>query len=73
MHVFTYSEARQKFAEVLKLAELHGRVMIRRRDGISFALTPEPLPRSPMDVPSIDTDVTTDEIVDVVRAGRRRG
>ena len=72
MQVFTYSEARQKLAEVLKIAEVSGKVIIRRKDGLSFSLMPEEMPASPMDVASIKTDITSDELVDIVRKGRRR-
>jgi PHD/YefM family antitoxin component YafN of YafNO toxin-antitoxin module len=40
MQVYTYSEARQKLAAVLKQAEHSGKVFIRRKDGQIFALTP---------------------------------
>ncbi len=39
MHVYTYSEARQKLASVLEQAEATGKVIIRRKDGRTFALT----------------------------------
>ncbi len=53
MQVYTYSEARQKLARVLKQAESTGKVLIRRKDGRTFALVPEQIPSSPLDVPSI--------------------
>jgi hypothetical protein len=40
MQVYTYSEARQKLAEVLEQAESSGKVVIRRGDGRTFALIP---------------------------------
>jgi len=73
MRVYTYSEARQKLARVLKQAESTGKVMIRRKDGRTFALVPEQIPSSPLDVPSIKADISTQEIVAIVRAGRERG
>ncbi|MFZ1985517.1 MAG: type II toxin-antitoxin system Phd/YefM family antitoxin [Desulfatitalea sp.] len=72
MQVYTYSEARQKLAVVLKQAEASGKVIIRRRDGRTFALTPERSTFSPLDVPSIKTSITTQEIVDIIREGRER-
>jgi hypothetical protein len=72
MQVFTYSEARQQLASVLDVAEATGKVIIRRRDGRTFALTPERLDRSPLDVPSIRTAVSTRELVSIVRGERRR-
>lgn len=41
MQIYTYSEARQKLATVLEQAENTGKVLIRRKDGRTFALTPE--------------------------------
>jgi len=75
MQVYTYSEARQKLATVLDKAESTGRVIIRRRDGRSFALVPQEAPSSPLDIPSIRTGVSTQELVALVRKerGRTRG
>ncbi len=72
MQIFTYSEARQKFAFVLEQAESTGKVLIRRKDGRTFALIPEKNTGSPLDVPSIQADISTKEIVDIVREGRER-
>ena len=72
MQVFSYSEARQKLATVLKQAESTGKVIIRRKDGRTFALVPEKIASSPLDVPMINAKVTTDEIVDIIREGRER-
>ena len=72
MQVYTYSEARQKLASVLEQAESTGKVIIRRKDGRTFALTPENVKTSPLDVPSIKAKITTSEIVDIIREGRER-
>lgn len=72
MQVYSYSEARQKLAMVLKQAESTGKVIIRRKDGRTFALVPEKIASSPLDVPSIKAKVTTKEIVDIIREGRAR-
>lgn len=72
MQVYTYSEARQKLAVVLQQAETSGKVIIRRKDGRTFALVPEKVAVSPLDVPSIKAKVTAQEIVDFVREGRER-
>lgn len=44
MQVYTYSEARQKLAFVLEQAEDTGKVLIKRKDGRTFALVPERMP-----------------------------
>jgi antitoxin Phd len=72
MQVYTYSEARQKLATVLEQAESTGKVLIRRKDGRTFALIPEQIASSPLNVPFIKANVTTKEIVDIVRKGRER-
>ncbi len=75
MQVYTYSEARQKLSSVLDRAESTGKVIIRRKDGRTFALIPERTRRSPLDVPSIQATVSTEELVKIVRKerGRARG
>ena len=72
MRIYTYSEARQKLSSVLDKAESSGKVLIRRRDGKTFALTPESVKESPLDIPSINTRVSTKEILDTVREGRAK-
>ncbi len=72
MQVYTSSEARQKLAVVLEQAENTGKVLIRRKDGRTFALIPEKMVTSPLNVPSIKTDITSKEIVDIVREGGAR-
>jgi hypothetical protein len=72
MQVYTYSEARQKLASVLEEAESSGKALIRRKDGSTFALTPEKIVSSPLNVPTIKASITTQEIVDLVREGRER-
>jgi antitoxin Phd len=72
MQVYTYSEARQKLAAVLEQAENTGKVLIRRKDGRTFALVPETNISSPLDVPTVKANITTREIVDIIREGRER-
>jgi antitoxin Phd len=72
MQVYTYSEARQRLSSVLDKAELSGKVLIRRKDGRTFALAPERTETSPLDVPSIKARVSTDELVSIVRKERGR-
>lgn len=72
MQVYTYSEARQKLALVLEQAENTGKVLIRRKDGRTFALMPERMVSSPLNAPTIKADITTEDIVDIVRQGRER-
>ena len=72
MDVYTYSEARQRLASVLDQAESTGKVLIRRKDGTTFALTLERTKTSPLDVPSIMANISTQDLVSLVRTGRGR-
>jgi hypothetical protein len=49
-----------------------GKVIIRRKDGRTFALIPEQIRGSPLDVPSIEATVSTEELVEIVRRERGR-
>jgi ribosomal protein S4E len=72
MQVYTYSEARQKLAMILDQAENTGKVLIRRKDGRTYALIPERIAASPLDVPTIKANISTQEIVEMIREGRER-
>ena len=72
MKVYTYSEARQRLAALLERARREGSVRIRRKDGQVFVLRPEVAPNSPLNVRGIDLGLTRDEIVEFVRAGRKK-
>jgi hypothetical protein len=70
--VYTFSEARQKFASLLERARREGAVRVKRRDGQVFLIQPERPRRSPLDVPAVDTEISTEEIVGIVREMRQR-
>ena len=72
MTTYTYSEARQNFSAVLEKARKEGKVLIKKRDGSSFILSPLPLADSPLNVRGINTDLTLKEIVDVLKEVRSR-
>ena len=72
MTVFSYSQARQNFAAVLDKAAKEGAVLIRRKDGSVFTLTPQKPNASPLDVKGVRTKISTQEIVRAVRESRRR-
>ena len=71
MKEYTYSEARQRFAAILGRARREGAVRIRRKDGTVFVLQPEAQQGSPLNVPAVKLKLTRDEVVDLVREGRR--
>ncbi|HHB90962.1 MAG TPA: type II toxin-antitoxin system Phd/YefM family antitoxin [Anaerolineae bacterium] len=72
MNVFTFSEARQKFSKVLDLARTQ-EVIIKRRSGETFRIVYEKPVRSPFDVPGVETDATTEDILTAIRESRERG
>jgi len=72
MIVYTYSEARQNFASVLEKAKTEGKVLIKRRDGSSFILSPVSENESPLNVEGINTDVKASEILDILKEVRSR-
>ena len=72
MRVYTYSEARRNLSSLLDRAAKEGEVRIKRRDGQVFILRKEPRMESPLDVPVVPLDVSTTEIVEIVREGRER-
>ena len=59
-------------SKVLEQAENREKVLIRRKDGRIFALIPEKIDSSPLDIPSIKANITSHEIVDIIREGRER-
>lgn len=72
MRAYSYTEVRQNLASVLDEASKIGVVQINRRDGQSFLLKPISNKDSPLDIKGIDVDISTEEIIDVIRAGRER-
>ena len=73
MAVYTYTKARQNLARALDEASANQDVYIRRKNGQTFKIVPVDTRGSGLDVPGIDTDITTDEIVQIVRESRARG
>jgi len=71
MKVYTYSEARQRLANVLNIARTE-EVVIRRRSGETFSIIYRKSEKSPFDVPGIKTKATTKDIVTAVRESRKR-
>jgi antitoxin Phd len=72
MKTYKFSEARQNLAALLDEAASTGEVRISRRDGRSFVIRPAKTKRSTLDIPGIDTDIATEEIVKTIRDSRRR-
>jgi len=71
MKVYTYSEARQRLADVLNIAKTE-EVVIKRRCGETFSIIFRKSKKSPFDVPGIQTKATTKDILEAVRESRER-
>jgi hypothetical protein len=69
MKVYTYSQARQRLAELLDTARTE-EVVIRRKGGDAFSVRYRKSRKSPFDVPGIKTKATTQDILDAVRQSR---
>ncbi len=72
MEVYTYTQARQRLAELLERAEAEGEVRIKRRDGRVFIVRPERRKGSPLAVESLNLGLSAEEIVAYIREGRER-
>jgi hypothetical protein len=73
MKVYTYSEAREKLANILEESKTE-EVLILRRKGDTYAVVPQSLRprRSPFDVPGLAKNITTKEIVEAIHESRSR-
>ena len=71
MKVYTYSEARQRLAEVLNIARSE-EVVIKRRGGETFSIIFRKSKKSPFDVSGIQTKATTKDILAAIRESRER-
>ena len=72
MKTYTYSEARNRLAEVLEESK-KGEVLIRRRRGDTFAVVPKSRSRrSPFDVPGVGKGIARSELLAALRETRRR-
>ena len=69
MKEYTYSQARQNFASVLDQA-LTEKVVITRKGGQSFILSIKEGKRSPFDVPSVKSKITTSDILTAIKESR---
>jgi prevent-host-death family protein len=71
MKVYTYSEARQRFAEVLNIARKE-EVIIKRRGGETFTIVFKKTSKSPFDIPGIKTKANTKDVLTAIKDSRER-
>lgn len=72
MTTYTYSEARQNLATLLEKAKQEGEIIIKKKDGTFFSVKPLKLRKSPLDVRGVNVNISSDEIVDIIRETRER-
>lgn len=68
----TYPENQQSLSALLEQARLEGEVRIQSADGQVFILKLVHANRSALDVMGIDLNISTKEIVEIIREGRER-
>ncbi|MCF6156884.1 MAG: prevent-host-death protein [Candidatus Brocadia sp.] len=72
MKIYTYSQAREKLADILEESKKE-EVVIRRRKGDLFSIVPKsPVRRSPFDVPGLHKNISRKEILEAIRESRER-
>jgi len=71
MKVYTYSEARQNLSKILNESKSED-VLVRRRGGGVFRISPESQTGSPFEVEGVKTKATTADILRAVREVRQR-
>ena len=73
MRVYNYSEARQDLSAVLNTALIQD-VIVRKQNGQRFKIIPmkENVNRSPFDVSGINTNISTEELVEILQQSRAR-
>ena len=70
MRIYTYSEARQKLSEVLKMS-MTQEVLITRKDGSIFKILPQKQTTgSPFDVEGLDKNIKRDDILTAIKESR---
>ncbi len=68
--IYNYSKARQNLAAVLDQAARDGEVRVKRKDGQVFVIKPEPCKDSPLDIEGVSLNISTNEVVSLIREGR---
>lgn len=72
MKTYTYSQARERLANLLEESKKE-EIVIRRRKGDMFSILPKtPSHRSPFDVPSLGRRFSKKEILEAIRESRER-
>jgi hypothetical protein len=72
MKTYTYSQARERLADILEESKKE-EIVIRRRKGDIFSIVPKaPVRRSPFDVSGLHKSIPRKEIIKAIRESRER-
>ena len=73
MRVYNFLEAQQDLSTVLNIA-LTQDVVVRKQNGQRFRIVPveENMNQSPFEVAGINTDIMTEELVEILKQSRTR-
>jgi prevent-host-death family protein len=72
MKEYSFTEARQHFAALLDEAKKQGVVCVKKRNGETFYIRPATTKKSPLDIEGVDLDISSSEIVDIIKESRER-
>ena len=71
MSTYTYSEARQHLASLLKKAREDGKALITRKHGSVFEVKYISEKKSPLDVKGVNININRDEIIEILNEVRK--
>jgi hypothetical protein len=72
MKTYTYSQARERLADILEESKKE-EIVIRRRKGDIFSIVPKaPVRRSPFDVSGLHKNISRKEIMEAIYESRKR-
>jgi len=72
MKTYTYSQARERLADILEESKKE-EIVIRRRKGDIFSIVPKtPIGRSPFDVSGLDKNISRKEIIEAIHESHKR-
>ena len=72
MKIYTYSQAREKLADILEESK-NEEIVIRRRKGDMFSIVPKmSAQRSPFNVMGLSKSISRKEILEAIRESRDR-
>ena len=71
MNTYTFTEARERLADLLDQAAREGEVRIKRRDGRVFVIRLYKRNDSPLNVKGLDLNLSRREILESIQEGRR--